>query len=263
MAGRTAEGIPKLAGVDRVLAILKHVAEHPDGISLAALSELSDSPKPSVHRALAALRRAGFVEQTSSDGRYHLGFELVRIVFSFHQNLDERVLVDPVLNELAARFSETVHYARLDGGEVVYVSKVTPRDGTVQMTSVVGGRNPAHCTGVGKTMLAQELTDDDAVADYVRQYGPLLGRTPHTITSAPALAADLAAIRKRGYGLDREESEVGVVCIAFAVDLGLPSLGPAAVSISALKFRTEIDELIAAEPEIRQIIAPLNPRKPE
>jgi IclR family acetate operon transcriptional repressor len=256
------DGRAKLSGVDRVLAILKSVAEHSSGVSLAQLSELSGAPKPSVHRALAALRRAGFVEQDASDSRYHLGFELVRLVFAFHENLDERVLVDPVLDELASRFSETIHYARLDGAEVVYLAKVTPRDRNVQMTSVVGGRNPAHCTGVGKVLLAQVLPDDAAVVDYVRRHGPLESRTSHTMTDAAALAADLAATRQRGFGLDREESEVGVVCIAFPVDLGLPSLGPAAVSISALAFRTEMDELIAAAPEIRGIIAPLNRRSP-
>lgn len=251
-----------LSGVDRVLAILKIVAEHPSGISLALLSQLSDAPKPSVHRALAALQRAGFVEQDHSDRRYHLGFELVRLAFTFHQNLDERVLVDPVLDELAARFSETIHYARLDGAEVVYLAKVTPSDRTVQMTSVVGGRNPAHCTGVGKALLAEVLTDHGAAQEYVARYGPLERRTPHTITEAAALAADLAITRERGYSLDQEESEVGVVCIAFPVEPGLSLPGSAAVSISALAFRTQVDELINAAPEIRAIIARLHQRKP-
>jgi DNA-binding IclR family transcriptional regulator len=259
-AESTTAAVSKLSGADRVLAILKLLGDHPSGIALDDLTRLSGVPKSSVHRALAALRRAGFVEQAGPGGRYRLGPELVRVAFSFYEGLDERVLVQPVLDELATRFRETIHYARLDAPEVVYVAKMTPQDRQVQMTSRVGGRNPAHCTGVGKALLAQALADDEDVARYVMEHGPLERRTASTIVEASALAQDLASTKERGYALDREESEVGVVCIAFPVELGLPALGPSAVSISALAFRTDLDALIAAAPEIKAIIAGLSPR---
>ena len=54
-----------LKGADRVLAVLKALGSFPDGVGLIELSELLESPKSSIHRALGALRRAEFVEQTA------------------------------------------------------------------------------------------------------------------------------------------------------------------------------------------------------
>lgn len=69
--------------------------------------------------------------------------------------LDQRILLEPALEALAERFRETAHYAHLDRGEVVYVAKVMRQDHAgIQLGSRVGGRNPAHCTGVGKLLLA-------------------------------------------------------------------------------------------------------------
>jgi IclR family acetate operon transcriptional repressor len=54
-------------------------------------------------------------------------------------------MVVPALEALAERFEETAHYARLDDGGVVYIAKVAPATNRMQLTSVIGGRNPAHC----------------------------------------------------------------------------------------------------------------------
>jgi hypothetical protein len=76
------DGIATLTGADRVLATLKLLAGHSSGVSLEALSREMGAPKSSTHRALAALRRAGFAEQDER-GRYRVGSELVRIAFDY------------------------------------------------------------------------------------------------------------------------------------------------------------------------------------
>jgi IclR family transcriptional regulator, acetate operon repressor len=54
---------------------------------------------------------------------------------------------------------------------------------------------------------------------------------------------------------DRQESDVGIVCIAFPVFLGSPVLPSAAVSVAALAQRTPLRKLTAAADEIREMIA--------
>jgi DNA-binding IclR family transcriptional regulator len=240
-------------GSDRVLAVLRRLAEHPRGVGVERLAHELELPKSSTHRALATLCRAGFA-QHDEGGDYRLGLELVRLVFAFHRELDRPRLVEPVLAALAERFGETAHYAELDGAEVVYLAKVTPRGRGVQMTSQVGGRNPAHCTGVGKALLADMLPDREAVDAYIGDNGPLASRTERTLVDAAALEAELEATRARGYALDDEESEIGINCLAFALYLDEPRRPAGAVSIAAVAQRTPLTELIAAAEDARELI---------
>lgn len=252
-AEQTSQPPPAGTGADRVLATLTQLARHPRGVDLHDLTSELGLPKSTVHRALATLVRAGFAERVGR-GRYRLGLQLVRLAFEFHEERDDARLVEPALEALAQRFGETAHYAVLDGAEVVYLAKVVPRGQSVRMTSTVGGRNPAHCTGVGKALLARALPDADVVERFVAEHGPLAARTPQTLVSASELAAELERTRVRGYALDREESEAGVVCLAMPVFLDSRANPSGAISVSALAHRTTLETLEAAAAEIRAIV---------
>jgi DNA-binding IclR family transcriptional regulator len=247
----------RLVGSDRVLAVLKELARYPDGVALEELTRVVGSPKPTVHRALGALRRAGLADQDAR-GRYVLGDELLRMAFAHHEGRPDHVRVRPVLESLAARFGETAHYAVLDGREVVYRAKVDPPSGAVRLTSTIGGRNPAHCTAVGKLLLASALPTLADVTAWTAA-GALVRRTPHTRGSADALHSDLAQIRARGFATDDQENEVGVTCLALPVHLSSPTTPSGAVSVSALAYRTPLGALVGAVDEMRALLGPLGP----
>ncbi|GCB45378.1 IclR family transcriptional regulator [Streptomyces sp. NL15-2K] len=245
----------RLVGSDRVLAVLKELARYPDGVGLEELTRVIGSPKPTVHRALGALRRAGLADQDSR-GRYVLGDEFLRMAFAHHEARPEHVRIRPVLEALAHRFGETAHYAVLDGREVVYRAKVDPPTGAVRLTSTVGGRNPAHATGVGKLLLAHELGTLDQVEAWIGDT-PLVRRTPQTLCTAEDLDRELRATRKRGYALDDQENEIGVNCVALPLYATSPATPSGALSISALTYRTPLRTLIDAVDEIRAALGPL------
>jgi IclR family transcriptional regulator, acetate operon repressor len=240
-------------GSDRLLLALKTLGHHSEGVSLDELARELQAPKSSVHRALATLRRAGFAEQDER-ARYRLGTEFVRVAFEYQERRDEVDLVRPVLLSLAGWFSETAHYAKLEGAEVVYLAKIEPAGQAIKLTSRIGGRNPAHCTGIGKVLLAHALDDADSVRAYVARHGPLTRRTPRTLTAPHELADDFARTRARGYAVDAEESETGVNCIAFPVFLDSPTRPTGAISVSAVAMRTDLERLEGAADGIRTII---------
>ncbi len=247
-----AAGDERVVGVDRVLVVLAELARHPAGIALEEMTRIVASPKPTVHRALGALRRAGFAAQDGR-GHYVLGDELLRLAFTHHEARPDHVRIQPVLGALAHQFQETVHYAVLDGRSVVYRSKVDPTVGAVRLTSVVGGRNPAHSTGVGKVLLAQRLHTLAEVETWVGDE-PLERRTPHTIVEAGHLHRDLERIRERGFSTDDQENELGITCVALPVYLKSATIPSGAVSVSALTYRTPLADLVAAMPLIREIV---------
>lgn len=245
----------RLVGSDRVLAVLKELARHADGVGLEELTRAIGSPKPTVHRALGALRRAGLADQ-DAHGRYVLGDEFLRMAFAHHQARPEHVRIRPVLTALAARFGETTHYAVLDGREVVYRAKVEPPTGAVRLTSTIGGRNPAHATGAGKLLLAYQLDTLDAVHAWVGD-APLIRRTSQTLCAAADLFGELQATRERGYGVDDQENEVGIHCLAVPVYATTPAVPSGAVSVSALAYRTSLPALIDAVDDIRGVLGHL------
>ena len=251
----TGPGGSRLVGSDRVLAVLRELARYPDGVGLEELTRTVGSPKPTVHRALGALRRAGLADQDTR-GHYLLGDEFVRMAFAHHEARPEPVRLRPLLEALAARFGETAHYAILDGREVVYRAKMDPPSGAVRLTSTVGGRNPAHATAVGKLLLAHQLDTAGDVREWIGDT-PLERRTPRTLCTAADLYRDLRAGRARGYALDDQENETGVNCLALPVYATSPTAPSGAVSVSALAYRTPLPTLLDALDEIRAVLGPL------
>src|SRR5262249_14428796 len=157
--------------------------------------------------------------QPEAGGRYCLGTELLATAFRFHATLDLRALVHPLLTRVTGELNETTHMAVLDGAEIVYQDKIEAYH-SIKLSSVIGGRNPAHATGVGKALLAWSYPTEDALAEWAARWGPLQACTPRTITSVALLAQQLAVVRDRGYALDMEENETGVRCAALPIFLG-------------------------------------------
>src|SRR5436190_6689409 len=203
-------GSPAIESVDRALRILQELSRHGSGTSLDDLSSTLALPKSSLHRTLAALRHRGFATQRE-DGHYLLGPEPMRIAFDFYDRLDVRVWLRPTLERLRAQLNETIHLGVLDGADVVYVDKLEPTH-PIALSSKVGGRNPAHCTGVGKALLAWTYPTDAALRAWAEHHAPLAQPTAKTIHEPDALGREMTKIRAEGFAKDMEESEPGVRC---------------------------------------------------
>lgn len=235
----TVEQPPAMQGVDRALRTIALLGSRGGGFSLDEMSKSLGIPKSSLHRMLAVFRAHGFATQPEDGGRYYLGPAALEAAFRFHDAMDLRGLIHPLIAAVRERFDETAHMAVLAGPDVVYLDKVEAGH-TVRLTSVLGGRNPAHVTGVGKAMLAHVLADDEAVHDWAREHGPLFPRTAHSAVTPTDLAARLAGVREHGYAVDDEESELGVRCVAVPVFFGGPA-PVAAISVTAPKERMPLE----------------------
>lgn len=242
-----------VTSVDRALRILTVVGAAPRGLSLDELAAALAIPKSSLHRILAALKYRKYVAQPQPGGPYFLGSELMATAFRFHDTLDMRALVHPLLTRISAELNETTHLAVLDGAEVVYQDKIESSH-AIKMSSVIGGRNPAHATGVGKALLAWTYPTDADLRSWAAEHGPLPLRTPRTITSVALLCEHLAQVRERGYAIDIEENETGVRCAAVPIFLGQPAPA-AAVSVTVLGTRAEASRLAELGAFLRRTVA--------
>lgn len=251
-AGADTDVEERLVGSDRVLAVLAELATRPDGIGLEEMARALGSSKPTVHRALASLRRAGFAVQ-DGHGHYILGDEFLRLAFAHHEARPDHIRVQGILTRLVDRFGETAHYGVLDGHSVVYRSKLDPPKGAMKLTSEVGGRNPAHVTALGKVLLAATLLTEEDVSRWTGDQ-PLATPTSRSVSTAAELHAELERARARGYSVDDQENELGINCLAIPVYLTSPTSPSGAISISALAHRTPLAVLVEAADEIKAMI---------
>ncbi|HYB20954.1 MAG TPA: IclR family transcriptional regulator C-terminal domain-containing protein, partial [Thermodesulfobacteriota bacterium] len=78
----------------------------------------------------------------------------------------------------------------------------------------IGGYLPAHCTSLGKTLLA--FSSKETVQKVIGTHG-LQRYTPHTFCTTENLLAELESIRTRGYALDNAEHEKNIRCVAVPI----------------------------------------------
>ncbi|MCA2244676.1 IclR family transcriptional regulator [Mycobacterium sp. WUMAC-067] len=220
------------AVIDRISLVLD-AFDGPGRLTLAQIVRRTGLPRSSAHRMLERLVQLRWLRRSGRD--YELGMRLVELgSLAVHQDRLVRA-AGPLLGELHRATGLVVHLAVLDGADVVYLDKVGDRM-IGAIPTRVGGRQPAHCTAVGKAILAyrDEETDIDLGARL----------TKYSISSAPQLAAELAKVRAHGVAFEREESLLGFGCVA--APIGCPGEAVAAVSVCGPLNRMALDQRLAA-----------------
>jgi DNA-binding IclR family transcriptional regulator len=208
--------------LERAAAILAAFDATHRELTLAALVARCGLPRSTTHRTADRMIQLGWLDKPHD--RYRIGTRLFEIsgLAPIRHQLREAVL--PFLQDLYAATRTTVQLGVLNGTQVLVVEKITGHR-PMPMLSQVGGTIPAHCSALGRAILAYS---DTATIDAVLQAG-LPARTPRTITSPTALRRELAAIPDRGWAVDREEGNIGVSCVAAPI---FGPLGDVAAALS-------------------------------
>jgi IclR family KDG regulon transcriptional repressor len=236
-----------LRTLDRALDILEMLCESNGGLSLAEVSQRSGLPKSTVHRLLAGLIARRLVAQDTANQRYVPGIKLFELSQQALQTLRLRDQALPELRDLCAETRETVHLAILDDGDVIYIDKEESPH-TIRMFSAIGKRGPAHCTGVGKVLLAG-LSDGELSA--VVQSKGLSRFTENTITDPEELRMHLQRVRELGYAVDDREHEPEIRCIACPV-FDHRGATIASISLTVPAFRASREEVEAKASVVRE-----------
>jgi DNA-binding IclR family transcriptional regulator len=236
--------------VGKALDVLDAVALAGRPVRFTELLAGSAYPKATLYRLLQTLTHQGMLAYDPDRQSYSLGMRLVRLAHAAWAQSSIAPLARPYIDTLSADLGETIHLAQLDVGQVLYVDK---RNATrpVEMFSQAGKVGPAHCTGVGKAMLAY-LTD--TALDRALDSQSFHRFTGNTLTTRTALLAELAVIRTRGFALDAEEHEPGIICVAVPI-LTRAERMIGALSITSTTARASLQTLGALAPRLRHTAA--------
>ncbi|WP_419852205.1 IclR family transcriptional regulator [Actinobacillus pleuropneumoniae] len=200
----------------RGLKLLELLSQYPNGCPLAQLSELANLNKSTVHRLLQRLQQEGFVRPAPTTGSYRLSTKCLAIGQRALSSLNILHIAAPHLEALNLKLGETVNFAMREGNHAILIYKLEPTTGMMKTRAYIGQRLQLYCSGMGKLFLAYDK------AEYIPHYweiqhDTIQQLTPNTITTVPAMNAELEKIRRQQFAMDDEENEMGVSCIAYPI----------------------------------------------
>jgi IclR family transcriptional regulator, pca regulon regulatory protein len=196
--------------LERGLTVIKAL-DRPQPQGLSDVARTTGLTRASARRFLLTLERLGYIRQR--DGRFALTPRVLELGYAYLSSLTLPEVAHPHLERLADQVHESSSVSVLDGDDVVYVARVPTRR-IMSVSISVGTRFPAYATSMGRVLLAG-LDDGDVEAMLDRvELRPL---TPATITSAPALLAEVGRVRSQGYAVVDEELETGLRSIAVPI----------------------------------------------
>lgn len=219
------------AVIDRISLVLD-AFDGPGCLTLAQIVRRTGLPRSSAHRMLERLVHLRWLRRDGRD--YQLGMRLVELgSLALHQDRIHRASI-PLMRDLHRATGLVVHLAVLCGSDVVYLEKIGGQMVTAIPTRV-GGRQPAHCTAVGKAILADNPSAEVTLTSR---------KTRFSIATEAQLAAELARTRARGVAFEREESLPGFGCVA--APIGPAGEAVAAVSVCGPMSRMTFDQRLIA-----------------
>lgn len=222
----------QVQSLSRALALLEHLAAAERGISLTDLAKRAHLAPSTTHRLLATLEKQRFAELDAERGMWLVGVRAFAVGNAFLAHRDFVATARPYMRRLMEQFGESVNLGILEDGEVVFLAQVECHE-MMRMFVKLGGRVPAHASGVGKALLSAL---PQAAVDSILEQRGLRRFTENTIDTRALLREDLSRARSRGYAYDDEEHAVGLRCVASTLhdELGDPV---AAISLSGPRAR--------------------------
>lgn len=216
-SAETAEvtGVRTVKSAERAILLLEYLSAAEEPRSLRDVADDLDIPRASAYALLMTLVHCGWVEADATGSGFRLGIRALRVGASYVEHDDVVQRAHRIMDEMSQEWGETVHLARLDAHEIVYLATCISRH-SLAVVSRPGRRLPCWATGLGKVLLAERPWEEvDALLPEA-----LSARTVNTFTDREALRNELKSVQERGYAIDEQESTIGLRCFSVALDFG-------------------------------------------
>lgn len=243
MAVKSFYSVPSIV---RAFAVLETVALAKRELSVAEISRKLGLPNSSTDLIVKTLERGGYLQRSAHNGRYFFGLKLVNLGGVALDSLDLRQEAKSFLQALMHESGLTVHMAVPENNGMIIIEKLHD-SGMLKLASFVGRRIDAHCTGVGKALIA--FMPPEAFDQQISTRA-LARHNENTIVSMDSLKREVLRIRAQGYALDDEEDELGVRCIGAPV-FGHDGRVIAAISVAGAVSQIPIERVRVTGEKVR------------
>lgn len=194
--------------IDRALDIIEALSGESGGLGVTEIATRIGLHKSTAHRIITTMANRGYLTKNDS-GNYQIGLKLIEAVSCYINSLELQTEARPYIAKITGELGLTCHLGVLDGSEVVYIEKMDVFS-NVRMYSQIGLHVHSYSSSLGKCLLSNYSSED---LRRIMSNCSFIKFTDKTISSIDELIADLDLVRKRGWGIDDEESEVGHRCV--------------------------------------------------
>lgn len=237
----------QVRALERALDILDAFTLATPELTITKLAERTGLPKSTVIRLVSILIERRYLERPADAESVRIGVRAFEVGSVYIQSTSLEAEARPIMARLAEQTGQTANLGILDGRDVVHLAVAAP-DRPLRYWATIGKREEAHYTGLGKVLMAA-LRDEELARFF--EAGELARKTAKTLVEPAALRAELERTRARGYGIDDEESNLGIYCIAAPI-VDHEGAVIAAISISGSKAEFSPDLTPAYIDAVRQ-----------
>jgi len=230
----------KIKSIEKALDLLELLSDNKKEMSITEIGKELHMGFSTVYRILTTLKCHGYVIQSQQTSKYILGIKLFVLGCKVQSAVNLVKTVTPFLQKLSQNTNETINFAILEGREVICLTKIESPE--VLRTDIkIGARLPAHCTALGKVLLAF-LSEQEFMMLYNNDNEKLFALTSNSISSVEELKRCLKKVRRQGYAVDKEEYKIGINC------LGIPIISDegkaiAGISVTGPASRFDLSEM--------------------
>lgn len=226
-----------VAAIERGLSVMRAFHDQSDRMTLSDVARLVSLPRATARRCLLTLRALGYVE---SQGRYFsLSPQVLTLAQAYLSSSPLPRVAQSSLERVSEKLGESCSLSLLHGDEVIYVARSTrKRIGSLHRD--VGAHLPAHCTSMGRVLLAA-LSDSDLDAYFA--IARLESFTRRTVTDESELRKHIDKARSRGFCVVDQELEPELRSIAIPVQ-NAPGRVIAALNVSAQASHTKKKQMV-------------------
>ncbi len=244
--------------LDRGLALLEHLAAHPDGLPLAMMASELDIPLSACHRLLGALQQRGYVRQVRQQGDYLLTTKIVSLGLGYLSGAGIVDIAEPLIERLAQTSGELVRLSIIDEDRLTWVAKAQGVRKGLRYDPDMGMDARLSCTASGHAWLLS-MSDERALELVSRQgFGAQKDYGPKAPTTVKALLGFLHAARVRGFAMIDEVFAPGMTAMAAPVmrrgqAIGVISIAGPRIRLTPQRMLDLAPALLAAATELGQI----------
>ena len=230
--------------VQRSVELMRLIAASESGMTINELTDATAIPKTTLYDIVVTLEEAGMLKSDrGTPRRYTIGLTAFLLGSHYASAIDLIETAKPYMEELSARLNRTVFLGIMDGPHILYIDKSKPAN-TVYGTAELYSRSDAHCTSLGKAILAH-MEDVSGILDRIE----FTRHTPYTITDRESLLTELARTRQRGYAVDNRELISQIACVGAPV---FDRSGQVCAALSAVGLYDPARDLDAEGVDLRE-----------